>query len=62
MTFYFQENQVALARHFWERHFCSMGNLPMAVVSHGIDRYSGQLNKSEAIFLNGSPEERFAFS
>ena len=28
-----------------------MGNLPMAVVFHGVDRYSGQSSQSEAIFL-----------
>ena len=28
-----------------------MGNLPMAVVFHGVDRYSGQPGKSAAIFF-----------
>ena len=39
-----------------------MGNLPMAVVLHGVDRYSGQPNKREAIFLMQVLEERFALA
>ena len=39
-----------------------MGILPMAVVLHGIGRYSGQKSKSASIFFASPGKERFALA